>query len=196
MKKLLTIMAFLLAGLTYGQSESTGIQRNPEQDSESIYFRRGTIRLNDGTFTRFRRMTLLSDSAKYSDYYKKDYGIALGQVINITHTKAKTGTGLAVGAGTGLLLGIAGAKVLGDFVDGIVYLLTFGYENDTDTNDMEAEVILVTTLTGAGIGALVGSLIRKEKKIYEGGVRLGMSVIDSQVPGKSVCPALAVHITF
>lgn len=194
MKNYITLLFLLMAALAFSQETVQYQEDNTTTGNDSLFIRRGTVRLTDGSFTRFRKMTLLADSASYTSIHKQMYQVSLKEVHSVTRTTSKTGVGLAIGAGTGLVLGIAGAKAFGDMVDDLLYFFTFGSEEDTDTRKEETEVVIVTTLMGAGLGALTGALIRQEKMVYTGGVRLGFSVGSSPVPGDGPYPVLAVRI--
>jgi len=91
---------------------------------------------------------------------------AVHDISHITKTGSCAGLGAVSGCGLGLLSGIRFAKALDNTGDLLADVLTFGQETKADTRKEETSIVILSTLIGTGIGALIGALVSKNKIVY------------------------------
>ena len=196
MKQMLLLLAWLVSGVfPAGAAYQEGKSKSAGEDNFSPV-RRGYIRLTDGSYSPFRSLTQVNDSVWFTEIDKTIIVLPLAEVQSIHRITSYAGTGVLAGGVAGLAFGILGAKAFADISDSLLDIFTLGYADDADTRSDEVQVVVFSTLVGAGVGFVTGSFFKREKVVYEQKFSVGIYPGSLRMPEGEITPAVTFQIRF
>jgi hypothetical protein len=194
MKTLLCLFAFLPVFILEVQSQTPN-----DTIKTSFPVKMGKITLKDGSSYTFTNLRYRNHIISFSDREMNNQHFNLYEIEKITKRSRSTVAGMCIGAGVGLIGGAAMYEVVEmevTMVKVLFYLFTFGAAGNIETTKKEKSFFLIfSTLMGAGEGALVGTFIYHNKKIYASPVEsIGMQPLIVPFDSKRPIIGLTLHV--